>query len=76
MSNHDIGGEGMIYTTDGEPLHGLTGGKWRDRRVEFIIPKEWKAGKQHTFYIETSMNGMFGKSALQFAAGTASDIQP
>ena len=56
----DIGGEGLIWTTQGEPLHGLTGGDWRDRRAEFIIPKAWDAGKEHVFYIETSMNGMFG----------------
>jgi alpha-mannosidase len=50
----------MVYTNEGVPLHGLTGGRWRDRRAEFIIPKEWKTGQKHTFYIETSMNGMFG----------------
>lgn len=60
LSDSSQGAEGMIYTKEGVPLHGLTGGRWRDRRTEFIIPKEWKAGEEHTFYIETSMNGMFG----------------
>ena len=53
----------MIWTTEGVPLHGLTGGTWRDRRTDFIIPKGWKMGKEHIFYIETSMNGMFGKKS-------------
>jgi alpha-mannosidase len=54
----DCGSEGMIWTEDGEPVHGLTGGHRCDRRVEFIIPKSWKGKK--SFYVEASMNGMFG----------------
>ncbi|MCJ1303811.1 Glycoside hydrolase, 38 vacuolar alpha mannosidase [Hypocenomyce scalaris] len=54
----DSNSEGMIWTEDGEPLHGLTGGHRIDRRVEFIIPKSWKGKK--SFYVEASMNGMFG----------------
>lgn len=54
----DASSEGMIWTEDGEPLHGLTGGHRCDRRVEFIIPKSWKGRK--SFYVEASMNGMFG----------------
>ncbi|KAJ2967345.1 hypothetical protein NQ176_g9702 [Zarea fungicola] len=56
----NIGGEGLIYLEDGTPIHGLTGGHWRDRRVDFILPKAWKAGVEHIFYIEASINGMFG----------------
>ncbi|CAM1507954.1 Fc.00g048020.m01.CDS01 [Cosmosporella sp. VM-42] len=56
----NIGGEGMIYQQDGTPVHGLTGGHWRDRRVDFVLPKGWKAGVEHVFYIEASINGMFG----------------
>jgi alpha-mannosidase len=54
----DAGCEGMIWTEEGEPLHGLTGGHRCDRRVEFIIPSAWKGRK--SFYVEASMNGMFG----------------
>ena len=50
----------MIFTTDGTPLQGITGGWGGDRRVEYIIPREAiKAGK-HEFVIESSCNGMFG----------------
>jgi alpha-mannosidase len=50
----------MVWTKEGEPVHGLTGGHWRDRRAEFAIPKSWKTGQEHVFYIEASINGMFG----------------
>ena len=56
----NIGGEGLIFLEDGTPVHGLTGGHWRDKRVDFVIPKAWKAGVEHVFYIEASINGMFG----------------
>ncbi|KAK4688271.1 alpha-mannosidase, partial [Tremellales sp. Uapishka_1] len=56
----DCSGEAMVFTTDGDPLHGLTGGYGGDRRVEFIIPpKARQAGVAH-YYIEASCNGMFG----------------
>ncbi|KAI9633630.1 alpha-mannosidase [Dioszegia hungarica] len=56
----DCSGEAMVFTTDGDPIHGLTGGWGEDRRVEFIIPPSArKAGVAH-FYIEASCNGMFG----------------
>lgn len=54
----DSNSEGMIWTEDGEPVHGLTGGQGKDRRVEFIIPKLWKGKK--SFYVEASMNGILG----------------
>jgi alpha-mannosidase len=60
----DPSGEALIFTTDGDPIHGLTGGFDGDRRVEFIIPdKERKAGIAH-FYIETSCNRMDGQNGL------------
>ncbi|THH30155.1 hypothetical protein EUX98_g4044 [Antrodiella citrinella] len=56
----DPGCEAMIFSTDGTPLQGITGGYGGDRRVEYIIPPESvKAGK-HAFVIESSCNGMFG----------------
>lgn len=39
----------MVWTKEGEPVHGLTGGHWRDRRAEFAIPKSWKTGQEHFF---------------------------
>lgn len=32
----------MIWTTGGVPMQGLTGGGGGDRRVEYILPKEWR----------------------------------
>ena len=54
----------MIFTTDGDPIHGLTGGYGGERRVEFIIPaKARKAGVTH-YYIEASCNEMFGQNGM------------
>ncbi|KAI8142671.1 glycosyl hydrolases family 38 N-terminal domain-containing protein [Fennellomyces sp. T-0311] len=55
----DMGCEGMVWSTDGIPLQGLTGGDGQERH-EFIITKQAKAGQAHTFYIEAACNGMFG----------------
>ena len=54
----DAGNEGLVWTHDGKPLQGLTGGD----RVEWILPKDWRDGKEHTFYIEMACNGMFGNA--------------
>ena len=50
----------MIYTTDGTPLQGITGGYGGDRRVEYIIPHDIVKSGKHEFIIESSCNGMFG----------------
>ncbi|KAI0776540.1 glycosyl hydrolases family 38 N-terminal domain-containing protein [Trametes elegans] len=56
----DPGCEAMVFTTDGTPLQGITGGYGGDRRVEHIIPRSAiKAGK-YEIVIESSCNGMFG----------------
>jgi alpha-mannosidase len=49
--------EGLVWSESGEPLQGLTGGGDRE---EWIIPKSFRDGKEHTFYIEMACNGMFG----------------
>ncbi|KDQ27960.1 glycoside hydrolase family 38 protein [Pleurotus ostreatus PC15] len=56
----DPGCEAMIYTVDGLPLQGITGGYGGDRRVEYIIPPEAVQKGFHEFVIESSCNGMFG----------------
>ncbi|CAG7967895.1 unnamed protein product [Penicillium salamii] len=55
----DANNEGLVWTEDGRPLQGLTGG---GERTEFIVPKEWLDGKTHIFYIEMACNGMFGNA--------------
>jgi alpha-mannosidase len=55
----DCGNEGMIFTEDGGAVIGLSG----EERREWLLPLDWiKDGKWHTFYIETSCNGMFGNA--------------
>ncbi|KAI0842089.1 glycoside hydrolase family 38 protein [Hypoxylon sp. FL0890] len=53
----DSNSEGMVWTEDGKPLQGLTGG---GERVEWILPDSFRDGKEHTIYIEMACNGMFG----------------
>lgn len=53
----DAGNEGMIWTEDGNPLQGLTGG---GERVGWILPEKFRDGKEHIFYVEMACNGMFG----------------
>lgn len=55
----DANNEGLVWTEDGHPLQGLTGG---GERVEWIIPEAWRDGSEHTFYIEMACNGMFGNA--------------
>lgn len=55
----DANNEGLVWSHDGEPLQGLTGG---GDRIEWIFPYEWRDGKEHTFYIEMACNGMFGNA--------------
>jgi alpha-mannosidase len=55
----DANNEGMIWTERGEVVHGLTGG---GERTEYILPKSWRDGKEHIFYVEMACNGMFGNA--------------
>lgn len=56
----DPGCEAMIFTTDGVPLQGITGGYGGDRRVEHIIPPKAVRDGHYSVVIESSCNGMFG----------------
>lgn len=53
----DTNSEGMVWSENGKPLQGLTGG---GERVEWILPSSFRDGKEHTIYIEMACNGMFG----------------
>lgn len=55
----DANNEGMVWTEDGKPLQGLTGG---GERIEWILPDSFRDGKEHVFYIEMACNGMFGNA--------------
>lgn len=52
--------EALIYSEDGLPLQGITGGGDK-RRVDFPLKPEYRHGI--TFYIEVTANGMFGMPA-------------
>ncbi|KAF2754139.1 alpha-mannosidase [Pseudovirgaria hyperparasitica] len=55
----DAGNEGLIWTESGDVVHGLTGG---GERIEWILPKAFRDGGEHTFYIEMACNKMFGNA--------------
>ncbi|KFA76595.1 hypothetical protein S40288_08132 [Stachybotrys chartarum IBT 40288] len=55
----DANNEGLVWTEDGMPLQGLTGG---GERIEWIIPDSFRDGKEHVIYIEMACNGMFGNA--------------
>ena len=55
----DGGNEGMVWTKDGVPLQGLTGG---GERISWILPDSFRDGKEHVIYVEMACNKMFGNS--------------
>ncbi|KAI7852311.1 galactose mutarotase-like domain-containing protein [Circinella umbellata] len=55
----NMNNEGMVWSTDGVPLQGLTGGDGQERH-EYIVTNIGIAGNRHSFYIEAACNGMFG----------------
>ena len=55
----DADNEGLVWTEDGEPVQGLTGG---GQRVEWVLPKAFRDGRSHVFYIEMACNGIMGNS--------------
>lgn len=55
----DANNEGLVWSEDGMPLQGLTGG---GERIEWIIPNDMRDGKQHMIYVEMACNGMFGNA--------------
>ncbi|KAB8606269.1 hypothetical protein FH972_025898 [Carpinus fangiana] len=55
----DAGNEGLVWTEDGVPLQGLTGG---GERIEWILPEAYRDGKEHILYIEMACNRMFGNA--------------
>lgn len=56
----DANNEGMVWTEDGNPLQGLTGG---GERVEWVLPDAFRDGAEHVIYIEMACNSMFGNAA-------------
>ncbi|PVU85918.1 hypothetical protein BB561_006867 [Smittium simulii] len=59
--------EGLVWTTDGRPVQGLTGGGGDNRRIEYFLTDCAKAGEKFSFYIETACNGLFGNGQMMIA---------
>jgi alpha-mannosidase len=55
----DANNEGLVWSEEGTPLQGLTGG---GERIEWVLPHSFRDGKEHTFYIEMACNRMFGNA--------------
>ncbi|RUS25743.1 hypothetical protein BC938DRAFT_471724, partial [Jimgerdemannia flammicorona] len=55
----DANCEGLIFSTDGVPLQGLTGGRDQARH-QFLITHFALPGQKFEYYIELAANGMFG----------------
>lgn len=55
----DGNNEALVWSEDGKPLQGLTGG---GERVEWVIPDSFRDGKEHIVYVEMACNGMFGNA--------------
>ncbi|KAL2270134.1 hypothetical protein VTJ83DRAFT_2318 [Remersonia thermophila] len=53
----DANNEGLIWDGSGHPLQGLTGG---GERIEWVLPKSFRDGREHVIYVEMACNGMFG----------------
>ncbi|KAJ1668525.1 Glycoside hydrolase, 38 vacuolar alpha mannosidase, partial [Coemansia sp. RSA 25] len=61
MFEMDTSSEAMIWSTDGEPIMGLTGGGGRERHVDYILTnKATDHEKQRQFYVEMACNDLFG----------------
>ncbi|KAJ3051806.1 Glycoside hydrolase, 38 vacuolar alpha mannosidase [Rhizophlyctis rosea] len=56
----DSSSEAMIWSTDGEPLTGLTGGGGQERHVDYRLTSKAKGGDHFELYIEVASNEIFG----------------
>jgi alpha-mannosidase len=55
----DANNEGLVWSEEGTPLQGLTGG---GERIEWVLPHSFRDGEEHIFYIEMACNKMFGNA--------------
>ncbi|KAG1178970.1 hypothetical protein G6F70_004929 [Rhizopus microsporus] len=52
--------EALIWSMEGLPLQGLTGGAGNDARLDYILTTSAQGGEIIQFYVEMACNGMFG----------------
>ncbi|KAJ1721115.1 Glycoside hydrolase, 38 vacuolar alpha mannosidase [Coemansia erecta] len=57
----DTNSEAMVWSEDGQPLLGLTGGNGGERHVDYLLTScANESEPERTFYIEMACNGLFG----------------
>ncbi|KAJ2723339.1 Glycoside hydrolase, 38 vacuolar alpha mannosidase [Coemansia sp. Benny D115] len=53
--------EAMVWTANGEPMQGITGGGGGERRIHYILtPAANESELQSVLYLEVACNGLFG----------------
>ncbi|KAJ2828124.1 Glycoside hydrolase, 38 vacuolar alpha mannosidase [Coemansia erecta] len=57
----DSSSEAMVWSADGEPIMGLTGGNGGERHVDYVLTACASADEpERMFYVEVACNGLFG----------------
>ncbi|KAJ2811264.1 Glycoside hydrolase, 38 vacuolar alpha mannosidase [Coemansia furcata] len=57
----DTGSEAMIWSADGEPIMGLTGGGGRERHVDYLLTERASEHEEpRQLYVEMACNDLFG----------------
>ena len=70
----DFGGEALIWTENGIPLHSLNGQTGEDRRENFrLYPSPYYNELKNGFYIECACNELFGNSDWKVGPTAPSD---
>ncbi|OLY77648.1 Alpha-mannosidase G [Smittium mucronatum] len=52
--------EALVWSSEGEPIQGLTGGGGDIRRIEHLLTNNSEKNQEFNFYIEISCNGLSG----------------
>ncbi|KAJ2721122.1 Glycoside hydrolase, 38 vacuolar alpha mannosidase [Coemansia sp. Benny D115] len=62
----DTNSEAMVWSAEGEPIMGLTGGGGVERHVDYLLVQSATAHEApRTFYVEMACNGLFGNGNYQ-----------
>ncbi|KAJ2612158.1 Glycoside hydrolase, 38 vacuolar alpha mannosidase [Coemansia sp. RSA 1365] len=57
----DSNSEAMVWSAEGEPIMGLTGGNGGERHVDYLLTARASDNEPHRlFYVEVACNGLFG----------------
>ncbi|KAI9344671.1 alpha-mannosidase, partial [Obelidium mucronatum] len=67
--------EGMVFSSSGHPLQGLTGGYDGDQHIDFLLTESAKPHEKFDFYIEVACNGRGGVANNPNLTFTLDDAQ-